>query len=160
MTVARRLLLWMALMFWQGGFLFYAAVVVPVGSEVLGSHEQQGWITRSVTNYLNAAGAAALALWAWDLAAGRAAPSRGRRLRWLGWGLFAVTLGLQAWLHLRLDELLDFESLLIRDRPHFHALHRWYLIVSTAQWADSVVLSAATLAAWRAADCARAATRG
>lgn len=61
--LVRRLLLLWALMFWQGGFMFYGGVVVPVGSRILGSDLEQGWITRSVTNYLNVAGAVALALW-------------------------------------------------------------------------------------------------
>jgi len=68
MTVLRRLVLVLALMFWQGGFTFYASVVVPVGSDFLGSHVDQGWITRSVTNYLNLSGAVALALWFVDIA--------------------------------------------------------------------------------------------
>ena len=50
-TLGRRLLLLIGLMFWQGGFLFYAAVVVPVGTRVLGSETEQGFITQSVTNY-------------------------------------------------------------------------------------------------------------
>ena len=83
--VMRRLLLLIALMVWQGGFMFYGAVVVPVGSEVLGSHLQQGFVTQSVTNYLNLIGAMALAVWCWDITTGRAAG--GRRLRWIGWGL-------------------------------------------------------------------------
>ena len=70
-TVLRRLLLLLALMFWQGGFMFYGAVVVPVGSDVLGSHREQGFVTQSVTNYLNGAGAIALAVWCWDVFHGR-----------------------------------------------------------------------------------------
>jgi hypothetical protein len=36
-TMVRRFLLLTALVFWQGGFTFYGAVVVPIGSEILGS---------------------------------------------------------------------------------------------------------------------------
>src|SRR5437660_1623910 len=74
----RRFLVLAALMFWQGGFTFYAGVVVPVGREVLGSDRDQGFITRQVTEYLNLAGGIAVAVLAWDVMAA-ADPSRPRR---------------------------------------------------------------------------------
>jgi hypothetical protein len=102
MTVLRRVLLVLALAFWQGGFMFYGAVVVPVGAVVLGSHHEQGLVTQAVTNYLNAAGVVALVLWAWDVAA------EGRRWpRWCVWAALAILLGALAWLHVRLDEQID-----------------------------------------------------
>ena len=60
--VIRRMLLLVSLMFWQGGFMFYGGVVVPVGARILGSEREQGFITQSVTNYLNLAGAVCLIL--------------------------------------------------------------------------------------------------
>src|SRR5262245_13000536 len=156
MTVVRRWLLLWALMFWQGGFMFYGGVVVPVGSAVLGSEREQGFITRSVTNYLNLAGAVALAVWCWDLSAGRGTSPRGRRLRWAIWAGLVLSLALLAWLHLRLDDLLDPEDVLILDRPRFHSLHRRYLIVSTIQWVGCILLSASTMRAWRDEDAIRA----
>jgi hypothetical protein len=78
----RRFLVLIALMFWQGGFLFYAAVVVPIGQSVLGSHLEQGMITRQVTTYLNLAGCISLFIFGWDTRAARDS-SRPRRLgRW------------------------------------------------------------------------------
>src|ERR671917_504286 len=53
----RSLLLWLLLL-WQGGFLFYTAVVVPIGTDVLGSPLVQGLITRRVTDWLKLFGAA------------------------------------------------------------------------------------------------------
>ena len=47
MTILRRFLVLIALFFWQGGFTFYAAVVVPVGQQVLHSHLRQGFVTQS-----------------------------------------------------------------------------------------------------------------
>ena len=148
MTVMRRFLLFVALMFWQGGFMFYGSIVVPVGQEVLGSHLQQGYITRSVTNYLNLAGVVALVFWAWEIAS-----VKGRN--WLQWGLWIVltlTLGLLAWLHLRMDELLDMDSFRVLDSSRFYDLHRWYLIISTLQWGVSLGLTALTLLTWRSED--------
>ena len=49
MTPLRRFLVVQALLLWQGGFLFYAAFVVPAGTEVLGSAAAQGAITVRAT---------------------------------------------------------------------------------------------------------------
>ena len=148
----RRLLLLWALMFWQGGFMFYGGVVVPVGSRILGSDLEQGCITRSVTNYLNVAGAVALAVWGWDLLAEPGSSLGQRRLRWLSWCLLVLTLGVLVWVHLRLDDLLDLEQSVILDRRRFRSLHRRYLAVSTAQWLGCITLSALTIRAWRDGD--------
>ena len=153
MTVLRRLTLIVTLMFWQGGFMFYGGVVVPVGTAVLGSDTDQGFITRSVTNYLNLAGAVALAAWAWDIASG---PRPRRRSRWLLWCLLAATLGLLTFLHAKMDGFLDIEAMRVLDRPAFRVLHRWYLATSTAQWIVSVVLAGATIRVWREGDAGRA----
>jgi hypothetical protein len=152
MTVLRRLLLLLAIMFWQGGFTFYGAVVVPIGSDILGSHLMQGWITRSVTNYLNLAGVVALFLWGLDIALVSTTGLNGSKVRFGLWGILALTLALQAWLHMRLDALLNPEELSIIDPTRFHYLHRWYLHVSTIQWASSIVLAGLTLWAWRDVD--------
>lgn len=151
-TLARRWLLLWALFFWQGGFLFYGSVVVPIGSAVLGSEREQGFITRQVTNDLNLAGAVALAVWAWDLAAGRGGSAAGRRLRWAIWAGLVLSLVVLAWLHPRLDELLKPEDTAIIDRRAFRALHRRYLIVSTVQWVGCLALSAWMIRSWRNED--------
>ena len=152
MTVVRRFLVLMALLFWQGGFTFYGAVVVEVGSSVLGSHLDQGMVTRSVTNYLNLAGVVALAICACDIAGSSDPDVRRRWLRWGLWLLVAVTLALLAWLHVRLDELIDVTSPRIVDRSLFRERHRWYLSISTVQWAASLIWIFVTLLAWRSED--------
>ena len=151
-TLVRRFVVLAAVMFWQGGFTFYGAVVVPVGSEILGSHLSQGWITRSVTNYLNLVGLVTLGIWAWDLAAVKDRATWRRRFRWGVWGLLVLTLCLLAWLHLRLDDYLDPETLQLVDRTQFRSLHIQYLNVSTVQWVGGLVLLGTTLAAWRSED--------
>jgi len=150
-TLARRALVLAALLFWQGGFTFYGAVVVHVGQDVLGSHTRQGFVTRRVTNYLNLAGALALPVLAWDAAATRDGSGR-RRLRWAAWAGMALTLAVQAWVHTRLDALLDPAAFAILDPPLFHAWHTWYLHVSTAQWVCALAYALLMLAAWRGED--------
>jgi hypothetical protein len=160
MTVVRRFLVVTAIMVWQGGFTFYGAVVVPVGMAVLGSHLEQGLITRSVTNYLNLAGLLALVVWAWDIAGTSDISARRRWLRWTLWSLLVLTLGLLAWLHPRLDVLIDPDLSHIVDRSHFRELHTWYLDICTLQWAASLLLTLATLLAWRSEDSRHAIAKG
>ena len=143
-----------ALMFWQGGFLFYAAVVVPIGQEVLGSHKEQGFITQRVTNYLNLSGAVALAILAWDMTACRDGSAWRSWLRWTCWLAMLATLLWLLWLHPRLDDLLDVSTRDIIEGRAFRAQHRIYLWVSTAQWIWGVLFAILTLAAWRAEDTA------
>jgi hypothetical protein len=147
-TLARRFLVLAALMFWQGGFTFYAAVVVPVGRQVIGTRQSD--VTRSVTAYLNLAGAAALLPLAWDVTRCRDRTPRRRYLRWATWLGMALTLGALLWLHrLMVGQLRLGVS---PAEPPFHNLHRLYLWVSTAQWACGLFYAGATLLAWRAED--------
>jgi hypothetical protein len=138
-----------AFMFWQGGFTFYASVVVPVGQEVLGSHFEQGLITRQVTDWLNLAGAAALLVLAWDLSVSRAEL---RSWRWATWALVLILLGVLFWLHQHLDNLMDLDAHALRNPRLFRTGHRWYLWLSTIQWGLCVVLALLTLTAWRRED--------
>jgi hypothetical protein len=151
MVLLRRFLVVAALMFWQGGFTFYSSVVVPVGQEVLESHAEQARVTRHVALYLNLAGAIALALLAWDVAAGDPSAVR-RRLRWGAWGVMVLALGLLVWLHPRLVELIDPESHWVTDATGFRPLHRLYLWTHTAQWAAGLVYALLMLQAWSAVD--------
>src|SRR5215207_8541202 len=72
-------------MFWQGGFTFYSAIVVPVGRGLDAFH--QSLVTQRVTHYLNAAGVVAVIVLVWEGMA--AADSSTGRRRWR-WGLVAV----------------------------------------------------------------------
>ena len=151
-SLPRRFLVLVALMFWQGGFTFYAAVVVPVGQSELGSHLQQGFITRQVTNYLNLSGAIALILLGWDIAAVRDKSVARRWTRWAAWmGMVLILLAL-ALLHRHLDQLLDLELRELADPKAFRTGHRWYLWLATVQWAFGLAYAVLTLRAWRAED--------
>ena len=159
MTLLRRFLVMMALLFWQGGFLFYASVVVPVAQQELDSHLRQGFVTRRVTNFLNLSGAIALGIVALELAAAD-------RKRWRRWARAVLWLGMAAalaalvWLHIHLDSMLDPDQRRILDRSEFYTSHRLYLWVSTIQWALGVVFLWLTLAAWRAVDRSSATING
>jgi hypothetical protein len=156
LTIIRRFLVVAALMFWQGGFTFYASVVVPLGQEVFGM--EQGFLTQRVTNYLNLAGAVALALLAVD-AAGERVGRRRWRLRWMAWCVMAASLVALVLLHARLDALLEADNLRILDRHAFRPGHRLYLWISTIQWAAMLAYLALTLSIWLAADRRRALAR-
>ena len=67
MTLVRRFLVLVAVMFWQGGFTFYAGVVVHVRNQGTRLSRGQRLGTQPVTNYLNLAGLVALVFWAWDI---------------------------------------------------------------------------------------------
>jgi hypothetical protein len=151
MILLRRFLVLIALFFWQGGFTFYASVVVPIGQLVF-DHLRQGFVTRQVTLYLNLAGAAALLLLAWDVLAAR------DRLRWRRWSRLLLWAGMLLalmilhWLHGRLDELLVPKGRIILDEEAFRPQHRLYLWISSVQWAGGLLFLLLTLAAWRAED--------
>lgn len=151
MKLARRCLVILALMFWQGGFMFYASVVVPVGQSVLGSHRRQGFITQQVTDYLNYAGCVALVPLVWDIALTKDTDRR-RRLRMIAWWTMAIIQISLLLLHIWLDRFLDADSSAVNDLGAFVIGHRWYLRLSTLQWLGGVVYLAATILSWRYED--------
>jgi hypothetical protein len=155
-VIGRRFVVVAALMFWLGGFTFYASVVVPTGTRVLRTSLRQGFITRQVTRELNVYAAVALGILAVEvLASGD--PSWPRW--WSRLGLWLVMAGCQAglfWLHGRLDSLLVERGRLILDIPTFHQLHRAYLWIHTLQWAAGLGFIVLVLLGWRAADRADA----
>jgi hypothetical protein len=151
MKSLRHFLVIQALALWQGGFLFYATFVVPVGATVLGSSAEQGAITRRVTDYLNGCGVAALVVCVWDLASGHRGVAL-LRWRWVLWLAMALILGGLIALHVPMESLLDDPSAGSAGRNHFRSLHRLYLWLSTAQWLLALGYVYLTLRAWRQED--------
>jgi hypothetical protein len=148
MQLLRRFLVFQALLLWQGGFLFYAAVVIPVGSDVLGSWSQ-GMVTRHVTDRMNLIGAAAMLILAWDQLAN--AESNCRRCRWVLWTVMAVCLVGLVVLHPSIAAYVDGTgSESARDYRTFYSWHRLYLYVATAQWVAGLGYTVVTLRAWTA----------
>ena len=148
MALLRRLLVLAAFAFWQGGFTFYAAVVVPIGTEVLGSVSEQARITRRVTSAINLAGIAAIAIFTWDTAA----ETHRRRSRAFTLLIAAALLLALILLRAHLDELFHGAEAYVEDRSRFRPWHRLYLWLSTVQWVAGVVFLICTLASWRQID--------
>ena len=120
---------------WFGGFGFYVSIVVPIGTEVLGSAMDQGMITRQVTVWLNIFCAIALVAMFADLLVTWSGSSAA--VRWSLSGLSLVILVLLVALfilHPMLDRMIDVESKTTSDAALFYNLHRVYLWASTIQW--------------------------
>lgn len=143
-VIGRRFLVLAALAFWQGGFAFYAAVVVPMGEQVLSSPIEQGFVTRRVTNYLNLAGAVALPILLWDIVATR----KRNRERTVAWSLMSSLLVLLVWLHPRIDHFLDVDTMSVLDQERFYLSHQVYLIASATQWFCALAFGFVSLQAW------------
>jgi hypothetical protein len=151
MLVLRRFVVLVALMFWLGGFTFYAGVVVPIGREVLGSAQSE--VTRHVSFYLNLTAALALLPLGWDIFATRDPVRRRRVLRWLCCAaVLATVIGL-IWLRVQLSDMLDHPSQDSVTKALFRSGHRIYLWISTVQWGAGVGFTVLTILAWRAEDC-------
>jgi hypothetical protein len=148
MVIPRRFLVLAAFAFWQGGFTFYAAAVVPIGTDVLGSINEQARITRRVTAAINVAGIVAIGIFAWDTAQ----EPHGRRSRSIT--LFVVAAILLALILLRahLDEMFHGAEAYVDDRTAFRPRHRLYLWLSAIQWATCVVFLFLTIKSWRESD--------
>lgn len=152
LTDLRRFLVFQAFLLWQGGFLFYTSVVVPVGTDVLGSAFVQGLVTQRVTDWMNLFGLVWALLFAWDVAATHDPNRRRTRARWLGWAVSAALLAALFWLHTILDAHIDLDRDTLRDRTTFRNWHIAYLWVVTAHWALALALAWLTLQAWRWED--------
>ncbi len=153
MVTLRRYLCICALMFWQGGFTFYAAVVIPIAGMVLDPNlHQRARITDAATTVLNIAGIVTVLLLLWDLTAS-ADLSRWRFwLRFALWTVLFVTLTALFPLHYWLEILDPPGGTGPVDMAIFRQAHRIYLWVSAAQWLAALIYLAATLRAWRAED--------
>lgn len=138
MIPIRRFLLFFLWSFTFGGFLFYAGIVVPLGSSVVGV-TTQGFVTRLVTDVLNASTAVTLLVLLWEAYAGRSrrGPMVNRILLVMTVVITVCCICLST-LHARLDALLDPTELAVNDSEHFYGLHRIYLWISTMQWLCSL----------------------
>jgi hypothetical protein len=154
MIAVRRFVVLQALLIWQGGFLFYAAVVVPTGTEILGSAAAQGTITARVTDALNLLGLLALAVLAFDLRWNRDPIHKRTEIRWWCWSLALLCQGLLFYFHYLLDAFMDPARTRIVINPPFRPVHRMYLWTVSAQWFLCLLLLWFNVRAWRSEDMA------
>jgi hypothetical protein len=154
MILFRRFLVLVTVIFWLGGFTFYASVVVPIGQQVLGSHFHQGLITRQVAPYLNLASGVVLVPLAWDIWSSADRQRWRRMCRWLAWGGIAGTLIILVWMYPRMNAQMDVENWGILDGRTFRSDHRWYLWISSVQWGFGIITLILMLLSWRAEDTA------
>ena len=153
LELLRRMVVVLGLCLWFGGFTFYTLVVIHTGHRVFESRVETGFLTREVTNWLNLIGFLVLLIMLWNVVASRRASPRS--LRWALWLSWAVIAGIQVALfslHPTLDRLLDANNHVILHKAPFISLHRWYMNLSTTQWATTILYIWCSLVAWGRAD--------
>ena len=138
---------------WFGGFGFYAAIVVPVGTEVLGSAHAQGMITRRVTESMNVfcAIAAGMMLIESFVSWKQSRKSDRTVLSVMALAVMALLIALFV-LHPIMNQLIDPKTGLISDRKQFYSLHRAYLWISTFQWAAGWIWLSILIKSWHSID--------
>lgn len=124
---SQKLIYVLAASLWLGGLTFYALVVVPAGTEVVGS-TTQGFITQRVTSRLNVVGAVCLAGLLLSTV-----PAR-RRSLWIAWTLMAAAQAALFVMQNQLGALLDPLTQSVSDPARFYSLHRVYLLITAVQW--------------------------
>lgn len=110
---------------WWGGLTFYAMVVVPIGTQQIGSVEQ-GFITQQVTRWHNSALTVmtiCLLLEAWR---------RQHRALWIVSGALAVINLSLLFAHSHLTAMLDFNNRSVPE--NFYQSHATYLWLTTVEW--------------------------
>ena len=134
MNFIRYYLLLLAIAFSFGGFTFYAAVVIPIASDVFDS-TSQGFVTQKVTHVINAASCVSLFLLTWDGVALREIRSRKtNRIYFALLVIYSVCLVSLLVLHPRLDAMIDRGSMSVDEPERFYVHHQAYLWLSTVQW--------------------------
>ncbi len=120
---------------WFGGFTFYTAIVVPIGTDVLGSSRTQGFVTQQVTNRLNFIGGMTILMMLIDLFYFRRTRSKALTIWFVvSTAGIAILWCVLLLVHPMLDALLQPEHDHVLDDERFYSLHRIYLWASTIQW--------------------------
>ena len=130
-TKVWKLLLLIVWAVWWGGLCFYAIVVVPIGTELIGSAEQ-GFITQRVTDWHNVLTGVFLACLIID------AFRKHSSVLWSAVIVLAIIeIGLVAW-HWHLTRMMDFDNQSVTG--NFYAQHAIYLWITAAEWLLGIVI--------------------
>ncbi len=120
-----RTVFWLTWAVWWGGLTFYAAVVVPLGTEQFGGMEQ-GYLTAKVTIWLHLCACALIVILI----------LRTLMTRQIAYAIltagFAILTGLLAVQRQRMLPLMGDEIRAVADS--FYTEHALYLWLTTAQW--------------------------
>jgi hypothetical protein len=153
LEILRRFLVIVAFSFWVGGFFFYAGVVVPTGSAVLGSHTTQGFVTQRVTHWMNVASGPTLLIFFWNLlSTPRSLGSWVVRLLFWTWLLMLGVQIVLLLLHPVLDRMLVPAEERIINHPRFYRLHGLYLDLASVQHFAAILHLWCAMNLWRRAD--------
>lgn len=118
---------------WWGGLTFYSAIVISVGTDVLGA-TAQGFVTQSVTHWLNVLLAIVLLASGWNVFTTRV------RTQIVAWVALLTSLPLLMLVHRQLDQLLDSEIQSVSNPDDFYGTHQIYLWLTILQWLTGIVL--------------------
>jgi hypothetical protein len=134
MNSMRRQVTTLLIALWLGSFTFYAAVVVPIGSEVLGKMNQ-GLVTQRVAVWINVFSLVLSVVLLADL------ERRGGVVRLMAACSFAMATVSLVVLHRVLSGYLSGQDLTLGTPSEFYRCHQAYLIVSTVQWVIALVMA-------------------
>ena len=122
----------------------------PWEGAILGSETKQGFITQSVTNYLNLAGAVCLIVWLEHLWHDRR--NGVSKLEWGIWSFAAASVIVLAGIHVKMDHMLSVESSSVLDPEWFGRFHKLYIGTSSVQWLACLAMLFLAVLRWNRHD--------
>ncbi|MFM8570861.1 MAG: hypothetical protein ACKOAU_04625 [Pirellula sp.] len=126
-----RAAIWILWGLWWGGLSFYAIVVVPIGTEQIGS-VAQGFITQRVTQWHN------LLCILMTLALAIEAYRTRNRFLWAACGTLGILTALLLAGHAFLTQQMDFRAGTVP--ANFYSQHSIYLWLTAAEWCVGLFL--------------------
>lgn len=128
-----------AIALWFGGFTFYTACVLRIGSKVVGGLTQ-GFVTQRVMRVLELLAAVMVVAVIIDIATHWKRIGRWlRTLQCVAWSTMAASLIGIVLIHNKMDPLLDPGAFAKPDHEAFSPFHQAYQFISTCMWVATVV---------------------